>query len=70
MSALPRVSVAVPLFNEEHVLPELLRRISDVVLSDHRVEWVRVTVHKPDAPIEAAFADVALTILQRREDSL
>lgn len=31
MSALPRVSVAVPLFNEEHVLPELLRRISNVV---------------------------------------
>ena len=31
MSALPRVSVAVPVFNEEHVLPELLRRISDVV---------------------------------------
>ena len=30
MSA-PRVSVAVPLFNEEHVLPELLRRISNVV---------------------------------------
>ena len=23
MSALPRVSVAVPVFNEEHVLPEL-----------------------------------------------
>ena len=31
MSALPRVSVAVPVFNEEHVLPELLRRLSDVV---------------------------------------
>jgi len=31
MSALPRVSVAVPLFNEEHVLPELLRRIRNVV---------------------------------------
>ena len=31
MSALPRVSVAVPVFNEEHVLPELLRRISNVV---------------------------------------
>jgi 7,8-dihydroneopterin aldolase/epimerase/oxygenase len=48
----------------------LARRISDVALSDHRVEWVRVTVHKPEAPIEAAFADVALTILKRREDRL
>lgn len=31
MNAPPRVSVAVPLFNEEHVLPELFRRISNVV---------------------------------------
>jgi len=52
------------------LIETLARRISDVALSDHRVEWVRVTVHKPDAPIEAAFADVALTILQKREDSL
>ena len=52
------------------LIETLARRISDVALSDHRVEWVRVTVHKPDAPIEAAFADVALTIRQRREDSL
>lgn len=31
MSVAPRVSVAVPLFNEEHVLPELFQRISGVV---------------------------------------
>jgi 7,8-dihydroneopterin aldolase/epimerase/oxygenase len=47
----------------------LARRISDVALSDHRVEWVRVTVHKPEAPIEAAFADVALTIRRDARDS-
>ncbi len=52
------------------LIETLARRISDVALSDHRVEWARVTVHKPDAPIEAAFADVALTILTRREESL
>ena len=52
------------------LIETLARRISDVVLSDRRVEWVRVTVHKPDAPIEAMFEDVALTILQRREDTL
>jgi dihydroneopterin aldolase len=40
----------------------LAERISDVCLLDGRVEWARVTVHKPDAPIEATFADVTLTI--------
>jgi dihydroneopterin aldolase len=52
------------------LIESLARRISDVALSDHRVQWVRVTVHKPDAPIEATFEDVALTILKRREDTL
>ena len=40
----------------------LAHRVAGVCLSDRRVEWARVTVHKPDAPIEAEFADVALTI--------
>ena len=44
----------------------LAHRVAGVCLSDRRVEWARVTVHKPDAPIEAEFADVALTI---RRDS-
>ncbi len=52
------------------LIETLARRISDVALSAHRVQWVRVTVHKPDAPIEATFDDVALTIFQRREDTL
>jgi 7,8-dihydroneopterin aldolase/epimerase/oxygenase len=33
---------------------------------DDRVEWARVTVHKPGAPIEATFADVTLTITRPR----
>ena len=40
----------------------LAHRVAGVCLSDGRVEWARVTVHKPEAPIEADFADVALTI--------
>lgn len=40
----------------------LAHRVAGVCLSDRRVEWARVTVHKPGAPIEAEFADVALTI--------
>ncbi len=48
------------------LIETLAQRIADVVLLDGRVEWTRVTVHKPDAPIQATFADVRLTILRQR----
>jgi dihydroneopterin aldolase len=44
------------------LIETLAHRIAGVCLLAPRVEWVRVTVHKPDAPIEATFQDVALTI--------
>jgi dihydroneopterin aldolase len=44
------------------LIETLAERISGVCLLDDRVEWARVTVHKPGAPIEATFADVTLTI--------
>ncbi len=49
------------------LIETLAQRIAGVCLLDGRVEWARVTVHKPDAPIEATFADVALTITRKRE---
>ncbi|WP_309647517.1 dihydroneopterin aldolase [Nocardioides sp.] len=48
------------------LIETLVQRIADVCLLDARVEWARVTVHKPDAPIEATFSDVALTITRKR----
>lgn len=51
------------------LIETLVQRIADVCLSRNRVEWVEVTVHKPDAPIEAKFADVALTIRRQRPNS-
>ena len=42
------------------------QRIADVCLWDGRVEWARVTLHKPDAPIDATYSDVALTITRTR----
>lgn len=48
------------------LIETLAQRIADVCLLDDRVEWTRVTVHKPDAPIDAAFSDVALTITRKR----
>jgi dihydroneopterin aldolase len=44
------------------LIETVAQRISDVCLLDARVEWARVTIHKPGAPIEATFADVTLTI--------
>lgn len=47
------------------LIETLAQRIADVCLADAKVEWARVTVHKPDAPVDATFADVALTITRR-----
>ena len=48
-----------------HLIETLAQRVADVCCADARVEWARVTVHKPDAPIQATFSDVALTITRR-----
>ena len=48
------------------LIETLAQRIADVCLSDRRVGWTTVTVHKPDAPIQATFSDVALTIHRSR----
>ena len=48
------------------LIETLAQRLADVCLRDVRVEWARITVHKPDAPIEATFSDVTLTIHRSR----
>ena len=48
------------------LIETLAQRLADVCLRDRRVEWARITVHKPGAPIEAIFGDVALTITRSR----
>jgi dihydroneopterin aldolase len=49
------------------LIETLAERIAAVCLTDTRVEWTEVTVHKPHAPIEATFTDVALTITRSRQ---
>lgn len=44
----------------------LAQRIADTVLGRDAVDAVRVTVHKPGAPITVPFADVAVTIERTR----
>lgn len=48
------------------LIETLAQRIADVCLGYDLVEQVEVTVHKPHAPIDATFSDVALTITRRR----
>ena len=49
------------------LIETLAERIADICLLDARVGCAKVTVHKPTAPIQATFADVALTITRKRE---
>lgn len=52
---------------ESHRLIETVAsRVADAVLADHRVERVRVTIHKPNAPLEVALSDVSVTIERGR----
>ncbi len=44
----------------------LADRIATRCLSDERVRSVRVTVHKPQAPLEVPFADVVVTVVRDR----
>jgi dihydroneopterin aldolase len=48
------------------LIETLAQRLADVCLRDGRVEWARITVHKPDAPIDATFGDVRLTVTRHR----
>ncbi|MGL4255070.1 dihydroneopterin aldolase [Microbacterium sp.] len=51
------------------LLETLAARIADHLLGDARVDGVRVTVHKPQAPIPLTFADVSVTIDRTRGDA-
>ncbi|MDO7868549.1 dihydroneopterin aldolase [Nocardioides jiangxiensis] len=51
------------------LIETLAQRIADVCLLARRVEWATVTVHKPHAPIDATYSDVALTITRQRSQS-
>lgn len=48
-----------------NLIETLAEQIAASVLADQRIRHVQVTVHKPQAPIEARFDDVAVTISRR-----
>jgi dihydroneopterin aldolase len=49
-----------------NLIEVVAERIAGVVLAHPPVTAVEVTVHKPDAPIEEPFGDVAVRILRER----
>jgi dihydroneopterin aldolase len=48
------------------LIEKVAQRVADLVLEDGRVRSVRVTVHKPEAPIPTPFRDVSVTITRAR----
>ncbi|MEJ1230164.1 MAG: dihydroneopterin aldolase [Galbitalea sp.] len=48
------------------LIETVAERIATVVLADPAAQRVRVTVHKPSAPIAVPFDDVSITVLRTR----
>ena len=46
------------------LIETVAERVADIALSYRAADSVRVTVHKPDAPIPVPFSDVAVTIVR------
>jgi dihydroneopterin aldolase len=48
------------------LLETLASRIAEAILTNDLVQMVKVTVHKPSAPIAVPFGDVAVTVHRGR----
>lgn len=67
-SELTKLIVAIVQGEPVNLIETLAERIADAVLAEtsaHRVSKVKITVHKPNAPIDATFADVSVTVVRR-----
>lgn len=51
------------------LIETLAQRLADVALGFAGVNEARITVHKPDAPIDATFRDVSVSIVRRSESA-
>jgi dihydroneopterin aldolase len=51
-----------------NLIEALAVRIADSLLSEFPLQAVDVTVHKPQAPIEVPFGDVAVSVHRARND--
>jgi dihydroneopterin aldolase len=53
-----------------NLIETLAARLLEVCLEDKRVTEATITVHKPQAPIPHAFADVSVTLQRRSSDTV
>lgn len=65
-SAVARDVVAVIEGEPCQLIETVADRIAQRVLTYRPVRSVRVTVHKPEAPIEATFGDVSVSLVRTR----
>lgn len=49
------------------LIEKVAGRVAEVGMQDRRVSQIKVTVHKPEAPIAVSFGDVAVTLTRTRE---
>jgi dihydroneopterin aldolase len=59
--------VAIVAGEPVNLIETLAARLLDACLADERVTAATITVHKPQAPIPHAFADVSVTLSRSRE---
>lgn len=50
-----------------NLIEQVAGKVADAVMTDPRVLGVEVTIHKPQAPIEEEFADVAVVARRSRK---
>jgi 7,8-dihydroneopterin aldolase/epimerase/oxygenase len=64
--ALARLAAAVVTGTPRNLIETVGGEIADRVMDDGRVHAVEVVVHKPQAPIQQKFADVAVVVRRSR----
>lgn len=52
-----------------NLIETLATRIADAVLARELVKVVRVSIHKPQAPIQVPFGDVVVTVTRSKESA-
>lgn len=68
--ALAERLVAVVTGPPVNLIETLADRLVAVCLTDHRVAAATVTVHKPQAPINHEFTDIAVTVRRERSEAV
>jgi dihydroneopterin aldolase len=48
------------------LIETLAARLAQACLADRAVQEVEITVHKPHAPVDLSFSDIAVTVLRSR----